>query len=90
MDDEKRLEYYRLKDGDLLIVKHTSTVDIKGFRLLLNDLKDVTSFLKDMQSKLSLGYVSSDFRQHLPQMFHVSDIAQRVQDLHNKPGFLLP
>ena len=86
LDDEKRLEYYRLKDGDLLTVKYTSTVDIKSFRLLLKDLKDAPSFLKDVRSKLSLGNVSSDFRQHLPQMLHVSDIVQRVEDLYNKPS----
>ena len=85
LDDENRLEYYRLKDGDLLTVEYTSTVDIKSFRLLLKDLKDATSFLKDVQSKLSLKNVSSDFRQHLSQMLHVSDIAQRVEDLYDKP-----
>ena len=84
LDDEKRLEYYRLKDGDLLTVEYTSTVDIKSFHLLLKDLKDATSFLKDVQSKLLLGNVSSDFRQHLPQMLHVSDIAQRAEDLYNR------
>ena len=89
MDDKKRLEYYRLKDGDLLTVKYTSTVDIESFRLLLKDLKDVTSFLRDpdVQRKLSVG---NDFRQHLSQTLHVtiSDIAQRVEDLCNKPtGF---
>ena len=84
---------YRLKDGDLLIVKavkYTSTVDIKSFRLLLEDLKDATSFLRnpDVQRKLSLGNTSLDFRQHLSLMLHVSDIAQRVEDLCNKPtGF---
>ena len=88
LDDEKRLEYYRLKDGDLLTVKYTSTVDIKSFRLLLKDLKDATSFLRDVQRKLSLGNVSLDFRQHLSQTLHVSDIAKRVEDLCNKPtGF---
>ena len=86
LDDEKRLEYYRLKDGDLLTVKYTSTVDIKSFRLLLKDLKEVTSFLRDpdVQRKLSLGNTSLDFRQHLSQiMLHVSDIAQCVD---NKPS----
>ena len=85
LDDEKRLEYYRLKDGDLLTVEYTSTVDIKSFRLLLKDLKDATSFLRDpdVQRKLSLGNTSLDFRQHLSQMLHVSDIAQRVD---NKPS----
>ena len=90
LDDEKKLEYYRLKDGDLLIVKYTSTVDIKSFRLLQKDLKEVTSFLRgpDVQRKLSLGNTSLDFRQHLSQMLHISDIAQRVKDLCNKPtGF---
>ena len=88
LDDEKRLEYYRLKDGDLLTVKYTSTVDIKSFRLLLKDLKDVTSFLRDpdVQRKLSLGNTSLDFRQHLSQMLHVSDIAQRVEDLYDNPS----
>ena len=86
LDDEKRLEYYRLKDGDLLTVKYTSTVDIKSFRLLLKDVKDATFFLRDVQSKLSLSTVDLDFRQHLSQMLHVSDIAQRVEDLYNKPS----
>ena len=86
LDDEKRLEYYRLKDGDLLTVEYTSTVDIKSFRLLLKDLKDVTSFLKDVQSKLSLTKVDLDFRQHLSQMLRVSDIAQHVEDLYDNPS----
>ena len=86
LDDEKRLEYYRLKDGDLLTVKYTSTVDIKRFRLLLEDFKNATSFLREVQSKLSLTIVDLDFRQHLSQMLHVSDIVQRVEDLFDNPS----
>ena len=80
LDDEKRLEYYRLKYGDLLTVKYTWTVDIKSFRLLLNDLKEVTSFLRDpdVQRKLSLGNTSLDFRQHLSQMLHVRHCTTRL------------
>ena len=69
-------------------MKYTSTVDIKSFRLLLKDLKDATSLLwdPDVQQKLSLGNVSLDFRQHLSQSLHVSDIAKRIEDLKINPG----
>ena len=85
LDDKKKLHFYRIKDGDLITVKYTSTVDIKTFRLLLKDLKNATSFLRDVEDELSLEKSSPDFRQRLSLQLHVSDIAQRVKDLNADP-----
>ena len=73
LDDKKKLHFYRIKDGDLITVKYTSTVDIKTFRLLLKDLTNATSFLRDVQDELSLEKSSPDFRQRLSLQFHVTD-----------------
>ena len=83
LDDKKKLHFYRIKDGDLITVKYTSTVDIKTFRLLLKDLKNATSFLRDVPHELSLEKPSPDFRQRLSLQLHVSDIAQRVNALYD-------
>ena len=81
LDDKKKIEFYRIKDGDLITVKYTSAFDIKTFRLLLKDLTNAKNFLKDVQGELSLEKSSPDFRQRLSLQLHVSDIAQRVKDL---------
>ena len=83
LDDKKKLHFYRIKDGDLITVKYTSTFDIKTFRLLLKDLTNATSFLRDVEDELSLEKSSPDFRQRLSLQLHVSDIAQRVKDLYD-------
>ena len=86
LDDKKKIEFYRIKDGDLITVKYTSAFDIKTFRLLLKDLTNAKNFLKDVQGELSLVKSSPDFRQRLSLQLHVSDIAQRLNYLHDPPS----
>ena len=87
MADGESLDFYRLKDGDQITLEYTTTVDVECAFHLMSLLRNALEFVKNEQSQLASGKISSEFRKKISDTLHVKDIDQCIDQLLSEQKF---
>ena len=81
MADVESLDFYRLKDGDQITLKYTTTVDVQCAFHLMSLHRNALEFVKNEQCQLASGKISPVFSKMISDTIHVKDIDQCIKQL---------
>ena len=70
MADVESLDFYRLKDGDQITLKYTTTVDVQCAFHLMSLHRNALEFVKNEQCQLASGKISPVFSKIISDTIH--------------------